>query len=260
MKKMLALFAVLCSSLSPVLAQSNSFNYDGVRQVTIQDVTICDVEIVQSSAGTSTGDISGLAGDQTVDHRLREGELLVTGNLGNRLETIGKEHPRISLSVPNGTEVRIKTFSGSVRIEGIDGGKWIETGGGSITVIGGQGNIRAESGSGDQRYDGIRGEINAKAQSGKIEVNNHVGSLLLETATGSIVGRDVTARNDCSFKAGVGSVDIDFSNPSKDFSYVLKSVTGKIEVAGRSERGSVQIGSGPIRITGSTTVGRQRYE
>ena len=260
MKKMLALFAVLCGSVSPLLAQSNSFSYDGVKQVTIEDVTICDVEIVQSSNGTSSGDISGLAADQTVDHRLREGELLLTGNLGSRLETIGNEHPQINLSVPNGTELRVKTSSGSVRIEGIDGGKWIETGGGSITVIGGEGNIRAESGRGDQRYDGISGEINAKAQSGKIEVNNHVGSLLLETTTGSIVGRDITARHDCSFKAGVGSIDIDFLNPSRDFSYVLKSVTGKIEVSCRSERGSVQIGSGPIRITGNTTVGRQRYE
>jgi DUF4097 and DUF4098 domain-containing protein YvlB len=260
MKKMLVLFAVVCCSFSPALAQSNSFSYEGVKEVTIQEVSICDVEIVQSSSGTSRVDISGLASDQTVDHRLREGELLVTGNLGSRLETIGKERPRISLSVPNGTEVRIKTSSGSVRIEGIDGGKWIDTGGGSITVIGGQGNIRAESGRGDQRYDGIRGEINAKAQSGKIEINNHLGSLLLETGLGSIVGRDVTARNDCSFKTGVGSIDIDFTNPSSDFSYVLKSLTGKIEVAGRSERGSIQTGNGPIRITGSTTSGRQRYE
>lgn len=260
MKKMLAIFAVFCSSLSPVLAQSSSFSYEGVRAVTIQDVSVCDVEIVQSSAGTATGDISGLTSDQTVDHRLREGELLVTGNLGSRLETIGKDRPRISLSVPNGTEVRIKTSSGSVRIEGIDGGKWIDTGGGSITVIGGQGNIRAESGRGDQRYDGIRGEISAKAQSGKIEINNHVGSLLLETVVGSIIGRDVTARNDCSFKTGVGSIDIDFTNPSADFSYALKSITGKIEAAGLSERGSVQTGNGPIRVTGSTTSGRQRYE
>jgi DUF4097 and DUF4098 domain-containing protein YvlB len=260
MKKMLVLLAVLCISWSPVLAQSDSFSYDGVKEISIQDVSICDVEIVRSSTGTTRGDITGLAGDQSVDHRLREVELLLTGNMGSRLEAIGKEHPRISLSVPNGTVVRIETSSGSVRIEGIDGSKWIETGGGSITVIGGQGNIRAESGRGDQRYDGNLGEISAKAQSGKIEINNHVGSLLLETVVGSIVGRDITARNDCSFKTGVGSIDIDFLNPSADFSYNLKSVTGKIEVAGRSERGSVQIGSGPIRVTGSTTSGRQRYE
>jgi hypothetical protein len=260
MKKVLTLCALLCSALSPVFAQTSSFTYEGVRAVTFQDVSVCDVEIVQSPAGTTTGEVSGLAPDQSVDRRLRDGELLMTGNMGNRLETMGKERPRIALSVPSGTEVRIKTTSGNVRIEGIDGGKWIETNAGSITVIGGQGNVQAESGRGDQRYDNIRGEINAKTQSGKIETNNHTGSLLLETGVGAIVARSVTALNDCTFKAAVGSIDIDFTNPATDFTFSLKSVTGKIEVAGRSERGTVQFGKGPIRITGSTTAGRQRYE
>jgi hypothetical protein len=119
--------------------------------------------------------------------------------------------------------------------------------------------VEARSSTGNQRYDYLTGDLRAESTTGAIELSNVQGKADLRSTTGRLWGRNVRLTADSTFRTSTGGIEMDFANPLEDFTFSLQSFTGSIEVAGTRARGKVETGSGPLRVTGQSTTGRQTY-
>jgi hypothetical protein len=155
--------------------------------------------------------------------------------------------------------LEITSSSGSQDIQNADGDKVLRASSGKISVRDAGGDIRAGTSSGSQTYAGIAGSIDAEASSGSISVTDQQGSLELRASSGSLRGATVTVTGASSFTTSSGSIDFDFTNDFGDFSFDLRSSSGTIRVGGTRAKGRVVMGTGPIRLQGTSSSGSQSY-
>ncbi|MBW2092016.1 MAG: DUF4097 family beta strand repeat protein, partial [Deltaproteobacteria bacterium] len=64
---------------------------------------------------------------------------------------------------------------------------------------------------------------------------------------------------DSSFRATSGKIDLDFINDMDEFTFDLRSSSGRIEIGSTKAKGKLLIGNGSIRIHGKTSSGDQSY-
>ncbi len=156
-------------------------------------------------------------------------------------------------------DLEVSSSSGKIRIEQCDGDKHLRASSGQITVLKSGGDIKAKTSSGRQTYEGIRGNISTVSSSGAINIRGQEGGLNLESSSAKQEGRDIRITEDSSFRTTSGKIDFDFINKIDDFTFDLRSSSGKIEVGSTSARGRVVTGDGKILIKGKSTSGGQTY-
>lgn len=141
-----------------------------------------------------------------------------------------------TLSVPNGADVFVKTFSGDVRVTNIRGELRAETMSGDITVADASRVHTAKTMSGDLQITDAEGEISGGTMSGDVIIRNVKGrSLNVNTTSGDLMltGIDVE-------RADVGSI-----NGTIDYS-------GRLQKGGRYQ---LHTHSGDVRLTPTTAQG-----
>ncbi len=156
-------------------------------------------------------------------------------------------------------DLGVSSSSGKIRIEQCDGDKHLRASSGQITVLKSGGDIKAKTTSGRQTYEGIRGNVSTVSSSGEINIRDQEGGLNLESSSAKQEGRDIRITEDSSFRTSSGRIDFDFINKIDDFTFDLRSSSGKIEVGSTSARGRVVTGDGKILIKGKSTSGGQTY-
>jgi hypothetical protein len=127
------------------------------------------------------------------------------------------------ISVPPGTRAELRTGSGTVRVEGVQGGVSVDTGTGGIEVSalvgavdlhtgsGGvdvrdvTGDLVVDSGSGAVSIQGIDGDIEAHTGSGSINAAGATGQVRLDTGSGNLDYEGVP-QGECRFETGSGSI------------------------------------------------------
>jgi DUF4097 and DUF4098 domain-containing protein YvlB len=149
--------------------------------------------------------------------------------------------------------------SGSIAISEATGEKTLQSTSGSINVSFSSGNIVGQSNSGKHTYKGISGNLKAQSTSGSIIVQESEGAMELRTTSGSIKGEQINILGDSAFTATSGSISMDYTNSTDDFTFNLITNSGNLTVDDTRRKKELHTGNGSITITGKTTSGKQTY-
>ncbi|OHD08495.1 MAG: hypothetical protein A2086_14765 [Spirochaetes bacterium GWD1_27_9] len=138
-------------------------------------------------------------------------------------------------------KVSFKTSSGSIKIEDI------------------KADIKIDTTSGKQIYKNITGNINANASSGDIYIEFEKGVLELKTTSGKISGKDITITGNSFFKTTSGNISMAFKNSIENFTFNLRTNSGRLEVGDQRTKNELITGNGKIKIKGESSSGSQNY-
>jgi DUF4097 and DUF4098 domain-containing protein YvlB len=174
---------------------------------------------------------------------------------------------RIEISSSSGSQdiqqcegtLNIESSSGRISVRDVAGNVSVESSSGSQTFAEIDGNIKAKSSSGRQSYETIVGDIKAETSSGSITINEQTGELDLSATSGKLNGHSVKLTGNSSFQTSSGRISFEFENDFEDFSFDLQSSSGMLRVGESRVKGTLKMGSGPIKITGKSSSGSQEY-
>ena len=149
----------------------------------------------------------------------------------------GCSDARFDVSVPAGVKLVANTWSGSLRVLGVQGDVEAHAQSGDIEVRNAGDNLEVNTLSGDISVMGVRGTANIHTLSGDVVLDAARGDVEVETVSGDITLRDVVARQ---VRTHSTSGDLDFG--------------GTIVSAGRYE---FTTHSGELRLALPANVGAQ---
>ena len=128
------------SSESTVL---DNWEYSGIRSLKIEKGSVFHIEVAGGSNKRLEARIHLPDDDSVVVHHSKRGsELLVWAEWKSGFTSWGGSALRMEFRVPEGIDLDIETSTGSVAIEGCNGGKNVRTSTGGITVKNSSGDIR----------------------------------------------------------------------------------------------------------------------
>ena len=135
---------------------------------------------------------------------------------------------RFEITVPVGTRVSARSWSGSVSVKGVHGDLETRTQSADVDIRD-AGRIDVESLSGDVTIQGVNGESVIHTVSGGIELGGARGDVEIETVSGDIELRDVVAKQ---IRTHTTSGDVSFSGPIlPDGRYEYNTHSGEIRLA-----------------------------
>ncbi|MBZ5498754.1 MAG: DUF4097 domain-containing protein [Acidobacteriia bacterium] len=135
--------------------------------------------------------------------------------------------------VPAETQVRSKTGSGGLKVEGIRRPVDASTGSGSIAMDNIGNDVIAHTGSGSIELDQITGKVEARTGSGSIRGERIAGSVKADTGSGSITLAQTSAE-----RGAIWNVEV-------------STGSGSIDVSGVNGPLRAESGSGGITVTGN---------
>ena len=271
----LLFFALAVSGFAEGEAEFVRQNYLGISEVEIESTFYSFV--IEGSSGAVTE-----VDARDIDRRVRLTSRVVAGRLILQVERrfdffrTGSREP-IVVSVPRGVHVNASSGSGSFLISGIESDVYMRTASGSIRgddlhgsidIGSASGSIRIEevsgkisvrSASGSIRLEQIDGRLDANTASGSIQIDTIRGSIAAKTVSGSISIAEFFADDSSSFASTSGAIRVDLTNQAGSFTFDLRSTSGSLAVSDQTASRQFKAGNGPIRITGNTTSGSQRY-
>ncbi|MEP7762765.1 DUF4097 family beta strand repeat-containing protein [Sanguibacter sp. 25GB23B1] len=209
---------------------------------------------------TTDGDVTVMVGDPgsvTVEARTRTGFQRASHDAVESADRLAVEHDcpqwwnngvcRIDLTVrvPRDTDVVVRSSSGAVRAEGVDGHLDLRTSDGDVRVLRAGGSVDAESSSGRVQVDDAGGHVVAVSGDGDVTVRNVGGHV---TATSSS-GRVVVAGADGDVSAVSGDGDVETRRIGG--SAVVTTSSGEIEVGGVMGDVEAMSGDGDVVVRGT---------
>lgn len=148
------------------------------------------------------------------------------------------------ISVPNRTQLEIRTGGGSVKVYSIKGDSQLKTSGGSLEVSDLEGQLRAETSGGHIALREVTGNVRAGTSGGGIEVESLSGSFSGNTSGGPIhISR---VEGDVDAGTSGGSIHIEGAGGR----VVAKTSGGSVEVQfdrGNNKGGELETSGGSIR-------------
>jgi len=169
---------------------------------------------------TADGDVTVTVGSPDsieVERRARTGFQDVSYEAVESGGTLAVEHtcPRwwsngvcqadLVVQVPAGTEVVVRTGSGAVRVEGVEGDLRVDSGDGDVLVAGAGGRVDARTSSGRVEVDGAGTAVVARSGDGDVTVRDAGGTVEARTSSGRVVVDGVTG--DATAESGDGDVE-----------------------------------------------------
>lgn len=169
---------------------------------------------------TADGDVTVAVGSSDsieIERRARSGFQDVRYEAVETDGTLAVEHscPRwwssgvcqadLVVTVPAGTEVVVRTGSGAVRVEGVEGDLRLDSGDGDVTVLRAGGRVDARTSSGRVEVDGARTGVVARSGDGDVTVRDAGGAVEARTSSGAVVVDGV--RGDATVESGDGDVE-----------------------------------------------------
>lgn len=240
----------------------------GFLNLSIPVTTLLKVENISGSIK-----VSGVGRDELLLNAISGS--IIAGNIPctARLKTVSGS---IKASVIEG-DVSAKAVSGSINVNDIKGSADLSSVSGSINAssiikevnassVSGSVNltdifsaVKGKTVSGGLHFTNVKGNITANSTSGGISLTGIVGEINASATSGSIKGSSVMLTGNSSFNNTSGSVDIILDNNSDALAFDLHSGSGSLEAAGVRSSKKLVTGSGPVKITGFTASGSQRY-
>jgi len=267
------LIALLLATLVPPAApasgtaeapRTSTFAYEGVVRVQVLNAEVYAIEITGSAGEDLSAEVRAPADSKVgIEHRRSGGTVMIRAYRRERLfGGLGSTQGQylLVLRVPRDCELEIRTATGSISVSDVRGPKELETDTGSIDLKGCDGETAATTQTGSHSYTSVRGDIAAKADTGGIALSQVEGALSVETNTGRIEGTGLRLTGHSSFSADTGSIVLELDQSLDDFSFELRSDTGKIVVGETEARGRLVLGGGRIRLKAETDTGGVRIQ
>lgn len=270
---MAALVVMLLAALLPAVAsasgtsdepRASSFSYDRVVRVQVLDAQVYTVQITGSPGQDLSAEVRAPANSKVgIEHRRSGGTVLIRAYRKERPfawpgSSVGPHV--LVLRVPADCELEIRTATGSITVADVQGPKALETTTGSIDLRRCDGETAATTQTGSHSYTSVRGDVAARASTGSISLSQVEGALSVETNTGRIEGTGLFLTGHSSFTADTGSIVLELDQSLEDFSFELRSDTGKINVGHTEARGRLVLSGGRIRLRAETDTGGVRIQ
>ncbi len=298
---LITLAAILICSLTKAQSTLAEYHFEaeGITEVFVDGI-FCDVSVETGNKlkfdGLITG--SGKEGDYQITS-IQNGSTVIfkvekNTNISRAWEMVNKS--RLDLVVPayvnlnienssgdinvkgvKGEDHSIKTTSGDVFLENMEGSLSGRSTSGDIQIYHFDGDIHMSSTSGDQFYqdidgdietestsgeikiDGLKGDLIAQATSGDIQLDEFKGQFHIQTTSGGIEGRSIYMLGDSKARATSGDIELIFVNDLEDIGFDLDASSGDLEVGNFSSEDRLVIQRGEIVYQGYTTSGDQFY-
>jgi len=219
-----------------------------------------DIQLEAVDADTTEVEVTGQgAGDTTVEQRGRR--IVVTGPRGGLFGRSHSVHVQVRLPlgstvetrlgsadlVATGTlgEVTLRSGSGSVRLECVEGDAVVKSGSGQLTVAAVTGDLRISTGSGDLELGTLGGRADATSGSGRVRIGTVAGELTVKTGSGDLQVQESGAG--ATLRTGSGAVVVGRVHGGQ---LLAKSGSGDVRVgvpAGVPVWTDISTGSGELR-------------
>jgi DUF4097 and DUF4098 domain-containing protein YvlB len=161
-------------------------------------------------------------------------------------------------------KIDISSSSGDTIIESSSGSMEIESSSGRVVLQDAKGSYSVDSSSGDILIDFMdnTGSVRADSSSGAIEIQDLDGSANISSTSGDIEVSFVEITGDCRFEASSGSIDLELPGKS-DFQLRARTSSGRIvvdfpvTVSGEIKKDDITgvVGSGDYNLSANTTSG-----
>jgi hypothetical protein len=226
--------------------EEEAFSYQGIDQVEIKGEFLA-VEVTADD-GLSVSMASDLPEDSAFSPRSYRVKHEV---IGSRLSVWVEKDPgtwaigeggRLLFTVPQGTDLDVKTVSGSARVDGLE------------TT-----SLKVSSVSGSIALSSIRAPLLVSNVSGSVSIVGFDGTLSATTVSGAIECREIALAGDSALTSTSGAISVQFASPLEDYRFELSSVSGSLAVGSIMAQKGLRVGSGPVRILGATVSGAQNY-
>lgn len=227
---------------------------------------------------TTDGDVDVIVGDPgsvTVEARTRTGFQRASHDAVESADRLAVEHscPQwwsngvceidLTVRVPRDTDVVVRSSSGTVRAEGVDGHLDLRTSDGDVSVLRAGGSVDAESSSGRVQVVDAAGHVVALSGDGDVTVRNAGGHVAATSSSGRVAVAGVDG--DVSAVSGDGDVEARTiggsavaTTSSGDIS--VGGVTGDVETMSGDGDVVVRATGSPVALQISTGDGRSTVE
>ncbi len=240
----------------------DTFTYDGVARVEVQNAEIYTIDVTGSPGRELYAEVRAPANTRVgIEHR-RIGDTVTIrayrkGGLFNWFRWSAGPH-NLVLRVPRGSELDLRTDTGSISVAEVDGAKYLETDTGRIDLRGSSGDAETKTDTGSHTYTDMVGDLSARTGTGSITLVNVEGALDVGTDTGRIEGREVLLAGDSSFSTDTGSINLELDQRTEGMSFDLRTDTGTLAVGDLEARGKLVTGVGSPRVRAETDTGSIR--
>jgi hypothetical protein len=149
------------------------------------------------------------------------------------------------ISVPNSTQLEVRTGGGSVRVSSIKGDSTLRTSGGSMEIADLSGELNAETSGGSIALREVTGNSHVETSGGSIEATSIIGALRGHTSGGSI--RVSRVDGDVDVGTSGGPIRIDDAGGR----VIARTSGGSVEVRfdrGNSKGGELETSGGSVRV------------
>ncbi len=188
---------------------------------------------------TSSGDIKAVAIDGSVKSQSSSGDQ-------NLMHISGDVYTEVS--------------SGDINITNVKGALTSKSTSGSQHIVRAANGSYCEASSGKLVIENSKGSIHAQTSSGSIKLSYVIGSLALQSSSGSQSGTEITLTDNSSFKSSSGSIHMDLTNDPEDLSFNLRASSGSLHAMGEKGGDKLRINKGQIIIEGKSSSGSQTFE
>ena len=148
-------------------------------------------------------------------------------------------HVRLSLQIPSGMSLEVKSASGDISTVDLTGPLTLESSSGDVTVIASRGPVAVTTSSGDVEGRDLR-TIEARSGTGSLRFENVSGPLEARTTGGSIVVRG--AADSITVRSVSGDIDVDAAPRG----VVATSTGGSIDARGIARFARLSAANGDI--------------
>lgn len=226
-------------------------------RLVIDSLVDFDVEIQGRDAGGIRLEvISSRRRSQEIFFEERDGTLRIEQR---RRRSLWRILPRrLLLTVPPEVSVEVRTVTGYIRLDGVEGTAVLDSSSGAVTVSGSRGPVIISTASGSVDLSGGFGRTVITSSSGGVRVSNRHGRFTVETAAGDIRLRSARLEENSSFLSSAGDIDLRLSNSRAEVRGVFDSGTGVLQVDGVSLEGPVGDPEGYVLLVARTAAGNLR--
>jgi DUF4097 and DUF4098 domain-containing protein YvlB len=206
----------------------------------------------------------GERGDYNIDVSTSGGTVRVAESSRNFFCLFCSRHVSYQISVPNGAQADIKTASGDITVEGLNGAVALSTVSGEIQAHDLQGGLTAGTTSGEVRLNNVLGKLEVNTISGDVQledgkvdgatVNTTSGEVDLDGVSGALnigtVSGDVAVRDAHNSQLAISTTSGSFEysgDLAKGGSNAVNSISGDVKLALPQDAG--------IRLDASTISG-----
>ena len=257
------IWAAVLVTIAALAATTVARADEGTKKFTVSGKAELRVE-------TSDGSVTLRSGEgKTIDARVTttgwrigpEEVRVIDRQLGDRVElevrlphfhwNLGHRSVRIELTVPQESNLEIRTSDGDITAEGVKGDLHFSTGDGNIRAESLEGALDASTGDGNLTVDGRFDRLHLKSGDGRLQARVNPGSKMAEDWFLRSGDGDVTVRlpgnfaADLSLHTGDGHIQLDFP-VSVSGSMRESDIRGKLNGGGLTL--SIHTGDGSIHV------------